>query len=108
MDAKIKNLLLFVDVTIDTKTVEIILQDFHIIDSGTIDIKFAGHPLLDWLVNAVSKVLTTVFHDLVQNVIEGQVKTTLEQSIQEINDKRPPHGGDLRTAISFLKDYILD
>lgn len=92
LDAKIKKLLIFVDVTIDTKTLEVILQDFHIIDTGTIEIKFGGHPIVDWLANVVSKLLTTILHDMVQKVIEGQVKQTLEETIKEINDMRPPHG----------------
>lgn len=77
------------DVTVDTKTLEVSLQDFKITETGKIDVSFSGHQLIDWLANALSDVVTGIFHEQVQGAIEGEVKAMLQSAIDQINSMRP-------------------
>lgn len=89
MEARVSKLNIFVEIVLDTKTLEVVLQDFKITDAGSINVRFSGHPLLDWLMNALTKVITLITHDIIKNVVEGQVKGLLEDVIAKINNMRP-------------------
>lgn len=91
LEARINNLHLYIDIVFDTKKFEFALQEFKITDAGKIEVKFSGNPLIDWLVNTLTKIVTTLLHDMVQNKIETQVRSALEAAIDNVNAKLHPN-----------------
>lgn len=52
-----------------------------------IRVHLRGNILTDWLVNALSRVTTTIFRDVIRIVVEKQIAKTIQNVINEINAK---------------------
>lgn len=92
LEGKIRDLTIMIDITIDIKSMEIILQNFDITDAGKITVHFSGHPLVDWLTNALTSLATRLLHDVAVNVVENKVGGMLEKAIDRINNSLHPDG----------------
>lgn len=62
------------------------LGDLSMRDSGRFSVKFSGNGLVDWITNAMTTVVTTVFHPLVIRIVENFVKSAGEDLVQAVND----------------------
>lgn len=90
VEGKIENLKIYLDVTVDLKNMEVILQGFKIANAGRLKLKFSGNPLVDWLTNIVSGIASRLLHGVAINVIQNQVKGALESAIANINNALHP------------------
>ncbi|GLV39078.1 uncharacterized protein CBL_06129 [Carabus blaptoides fortunei] len=78
LEGKIMGVSAYVDISIDTVTTEIILQEFQITDAGSVNIHFSGNPIVDWLVNVLSKLVTKLLHGVVIDIVEDKVRGLLQ------------------------------
>lgn len=90
VEGKISNLRLIVDIAIDLKNMEVTLQGFSIADAGKITVKFSGNPLVDILVNVVSRLATTMLHGIAVGVVQNQVREALQAAIDALNSGLHP------------------
>lgn len=90
VEGKIENLKIYLDVTVDLKNMEVILQGFKIANAGRLKLKFNGNPLVDWITNIVSGIATRLLHGVAIKVIQNQVRGVLEAAIANINNALHP------------------
>lgn len=91
VEGKIHGMNVFVDITVDTINAEINLQDFQITNAGSVNINFSGNPLVDWLVNVLTRLTTKLLHNVVINVVEKRVRNLVQNTLNEFNDKIHPN-----------------
>ncbi|XP_026466900.1 uncharacterized protein LOC113370448 isoform X1 [Ctenocephalides felis] len=85
--AKIRGTEIFLDVIADLHDFTIYLQHFEVPQLKKIRVHLRGNILTDWLVNALSRVTTTIFRDVIRIVVEKQIAKTIQNVINEINAK---------------------
>ncbi|KAL0109043.1 hypothetical protein PUN28_014262 [Cardiocondyla obscurior] len=74
--------------TVDLKEYHLILDSIKFSDIGKYDIKFEGH-ILDNLLNAITKIITTVFRSRILPVIEDFAAVVFKAKLDEWNTKLP-------------------
>uniref|UniRef100_A0A6P7G2H9 Uncharacterized protein LOC114333561 n=1 Tax=Diabrotica virgifera virgifera TaxID=50390 RepID=A0A6P7G2H9_DIAVI len=62
------------------------LDNFDIMNTGSIDIHFTGHEWIDWLTNAMTAVVTTFLHPLILSIIQNIFKGTLCGIVDAVNE----------------------
>lgn len=53
--------------------------------SSSITVKFTGHKLVDWLINAISKVVTSSMHPHIVNEMQNKVGSALQKLVARLN-----------------------
>lgn len=53
--------------------------------TGDINITFSGNGAVDWIINAMSKVLTTILHDLILSIVKNIVESPINALVDAIN-----------------------
>lgn len=69
---------------------------------GTIDIKFYGHILWDWAVTLFSKVLTTLFHDLLIRLFKSEVYGQVKYYFEDLNHYTQLHKDKVKGIVGHL------
>ncbi|RZC37491.1 uncharacterized protein BDFB_010402 [Asbolus verrucosus] len=86
IEGKVSNIAVEVKIGFDTTTLTASLDEFYIIHAGDIDFAFNGNPLVDWLLNVLTEVVTTLLKEVVLLVVENVVRGGLQSAIDIIND----------------------
>ncbi|XP_067006388.1 uncharacterized protein [Anabrus simplex] len=98
----IKNLKIYLHLKFDVDTMEIILDDLKITDAGKVDLTVHGPiGILDLLVDTIADVVTTLFHDVVVQIVAKEVRSVVEKSLSEINIDCMITGGTNCTTIGY-------
>ncbi|XP_072935475.1 uncharacterized protein [Epargyreus clarus] len=73
------------DILIDFNNDEIHLQQFSLTDIGRLRVRLTGNILVDWLINPVIRVFTTIFNTVIIKVVEVNIRSALQGVIDDIN-----------------------
>lgn len=65
--------------------IKLILNDINICICRRITVKLTGNILTDWLANSIVNTVTLLFKNVIVKVIENNLKSALQDKIDEIN-----------------------
>ncbi|XP_050309178.1 uncharacterized protein LOC126745389 [Anthonomus grandis grandis] len=85
IDAKIKQVKCNLRLGFNLTSYHAFVDDVDITDSGTITFKFTGLGLLDWIINLLTGVLTTLFHSIILGVINAVIYVPVNSIVDVIN-----------------------
>lgn len=83
--AKISDVKINLHLGFDFSTYQAFVNKIDVKSSGKIDFEFTGLGLLDWMIDAFSSVLTTLFHNLILGIINAIVYNPVQSVVSEIN-----------------------
>ncbi|KAJ8956943.1 hypothetical protein NQ318_014362 [Aromia moschata] len=86
LHGSIKNLKIDISLRFDLNTYKATLDHYDMNNTGTITISFTGNPVVDWLVDAISAVITTVLHPLIVDILQKAISGIITNILATIND----------------------
>ncbi|KAF7287567.1 hypothetical protein GWI33_005930 [Rhynchophorus ferrugineus] len=85
--AKISDVKLSLHLGFDFNSYEAFVDEIDVKNSGSISFDFSGLGLLDWVIEAMSTVLTILFHDIILGVINAIIYNPVENVVENLNEK---------------------
>jgi len=83
VDGKVDNVEVYAEVSVDFDIKRITLLQFKVVNTGKINLNFHGNPLIDWLLDLLSDVITLIFdgliYDIAENIIAGKINEIIDQ-----------------------------
>ncbi|XP_028139255.1 uncharacterized protein LOC114333563 [Diabrotica virgifera virgifera] len=86
VEGKIEDVIIQAALSFDFHTYNATLDNFDIMNTGSIDIEFSGNGLIDWLTNAMTGVVTAFLHPLILSIIQNIFKGTLGSLVDAVNE----------------------
>ncbi|CAG9829934.1 unnamed protein product [Diabrotica balteata] len=86
VEGKIENVIIEAALNFDFNTYNATLDNFDIMNTGSIDIHFSGNDLIDWLTNMMTGVVTAFLHPLILSIIQNVFKGTLSDLVDAVNE----------------------
>ncbi|RZC36751.1 hypothetical protein BDFB_014678 [Asbolus verrucosus] len=86
IEGKVNGIVAEVKIGFDTDKFQASLDEFHIINAGHISFHFNGNPLIDWLLNLLTEVVTTLLKDVILLITETIVSGGVQSAVDAIND----------------------
>ncbi|KAJ8956930.1 hypothetical protein NQ318_014349 [Aromia moschata] len=82
----IKNVKIDISLSFDLNTFHAALVHYDMNDTGSITISFTGNSVVDWLLDAISAVITTILHPLIVDILQKAISGVISNIVETINN----------------------
>lgn len=86
VDAKVSNLKLNLHMGFNFTSYQAFVDNIDVKDSGSIQIKFTGLGLLDWVVELLTNAVIGVFHNLILGIVNLIIYNPVNEVVETINN----------------------
>ncbi|CAH1117803.1 unnamed protein product [Phaedon cochleariae] len=86
VNGTVKNVRVNAQLSFDFRTYQAALDHYDMDDTGDITVKFHGNKIVDWLLDAMTKVFTVFFHPLIVGQIQKLIRDNLRVIATQLNE----------------------